>query len=111
MADSQLPFLVTNASVSAHHPTRSLERIHTNASTKSMVMNWPEDAIFHTRRYFDLNDHFVPFLPDCPLVTFVRPYFTERVPVVSLPVSAGQLIHPGAHLIISGRDRRSLRRS
>jgi hypothetical protein len=42
------------------------------------------------------------FLTDCSLAAFIRPYLTERIPVVSLPVSTGQLIHPGAHLTISG---------
>ena len=37
---------------------------------------------------------------DCPLVAFIRPHLTEHIPVVSLPVSPGQLINPGAHLII-----------
>jgi hypothetical protein len=41
-------------------------------------------------------------LTDCSLAAFIRPYLTERIPVVSLPVSTGQLIHPGAHLTISG---------
>lgn len=40
-------------------------------------------------------------ISDCPLASYVRPYITERIPVVSLP-TAGQLVHPGAHLTLAG---------
>ncbi|XP_022239500.1 uncharacterized protein LOC106457759 isoform X2 [Limulus polyphemus] len=40
-------------------------------------------------------------LRECPVAMFVRPYTVEKFPLVSLPMT-GQLVYPGAHLVVSG---------
>ncbi|KFM74282.1 hypothetical protein X975_11425, partial [Stegodyphus mimosarum] len=41
---------------------------------------------------------------ECPVAMFVRPFAVERIPLVTLP-TVGQLVHPGAHLTVSGITR------
>ncbi|XP_076313618.1 shavenoid [Tachypleus tridentatus] len=40
-------------------------------------------------------------LRECPVAMFVRPFTVEKFPLVSLPLT-GQLVYPGAHLVLSG---------